>query len=567
VAIAHTRNRQGNRHALVEHLRQVTALAAEFAAPFGASLFGNVLGTWHDLGKFHPDFQKYLFDAEANPQKHPRGPDHKAAGVLMALHHKQEALSLPLQGHHGGLHNRQQLKAWFEPHMARAEQALVAARLALPELNDPVALQLPPFLFIEGKLDPLRVEMFLRMLFSCLVDADFLDTEQHFEPERASARGGTRATMAELWECFERDQQRMSDRPATRVNRARAGIYQACIEAAEQPPGLYRLTVPTGGGKTRSGLAFALRQALLYDLRRVVVAVPFTTITQQTAKVFRDIFAPLAGDEPIVLEHHSASTEWGVEDEEFASAAQWSRLAAENWDAPVVVTTTVQLFESLFAASTRRCRKLHRLARSVIILDEVQSLPVSLLDPILNALTILCSDYGCTVVLSTATQPAFEMLPIFANVQAREIMPDPARHFRTLKRVAYTWHLDPPLTWEQVAALLREHAQALVVLNTKKDALALLDALGDPDALHLSTLLCGKHRQDVLEEIKRRLDNGEACRVVSTQVVEAGVDLDFPVVLRALGPLRAAGTGARDRLQTRGGWDATRLLPSCRTSL
>lgn len=549
---AHSRNTRGRRHGLVAHLQGVADLAARFAADFGAADLAHALGLWHDLGKFDPAFQSYLLASEQDQTARRRGPDHKAAGVQLVRQHSGGLTALILQGHHGGLKTPNDLRNWFVKHASNTGEALMLARRALPTLDPPAPLALPGY----ARRNHRAAEFFLRMLFSALVDADFLDTEQHFRDELTAQRGGD-VTLADLWERFERDQQRFSAVPAGEVVRARQAIYAACLAAAEQPPGLFRLTVPTGGGKTRSGMAFGLRHALRHDLRRVIVAVPFITITEQTAGVYRDMFGADDHGRPVVLEHHSAAVELGDPSDDFDPRSIWMRLAAENWDAPVIVTTTVQLFESLFANGTSRCRKLHRLARSVIILDEAQSLPPRLLTPILDALRELCAHYGTTVVLSTATQPAFEAIPVFRAAPATEIVPEPARFFNALARVSYDWsQTRRSVTWPEVAGWLRDEPQALAVLNTKKDALTLLDALGDPDALHLSTLLCGAHRARVLEEVKRRLAAGEHCRLISTQVVEAGVDLDFPLVLRALGPLdaviQAAGRCNREGRLERG---------------
>ena len=545
MAYAHTRNDQGKRHDLVDHLQAVAALASQFAAPFGASELAHYLGLWHDLGKFNPDFQNYLLQAETG--KRSRGPDHKAAGVHVALEQKLGPLALPLQGHHGGLKNKQDLKRWFGKHAAATGVALELAQKAIPDLLPGSPLSLPEYAMLQP--DAKQFEFFLRLLFSALVDADFLDTEQHFNAGQSEYRGSD-VTLADLWTRFQENQRQFDNSPDTPVNRSRRQIYRACIKAATLPPGLFRLTVPTGGGKTLSGMGFALRHALEHGHRRVVVAVPFITITQQTTAVYREIFDATGDNTPAVLEHHSGTSEPTEEPDTYDPRAVWARLAAQNWDAPIIVTTTVQLFDSLFANSTSRCRKLHRLAKSIIILDEAQSLPAHLLNPILDGLRELCTNYGATVVLSTATQPAFDAIPIFAKLEAREIVPSPERHFQALERVDYEWRIDEPLRWDEIAGLMRAESQALAILNTKKDALALLDALDDPDALHLSTLLCGAHRARVIEEIKRRLKRGEPCRLVATQVVEAGVDLDFPLVLRALGPLdsiiQAAGRANRE---------------------
>lgn len=524
-------NAAGKRHDLVDHLTAVASLAARFARDLGGEELGRLAGLWHDVGKFHPAFQEYLRSCEADPRARGHGPDHKGAGALLASRHFAGISALLVQGHHGGLRAPEDLKTWLaeKEKDPASRHALELASAAIPDLEPGGQISLPDYVLRE----PRSAELFLRLVFSALVDADYLDTEQHFRAELASERG-TSTSIAELWGRLEGDQRQFSGSGNDPVSRTRRDVYEACVAAADEPPGLFRLTVPTGGGKTRSGMAFALRHALRHGHQRVIVAVPFITITEQTADVYRGIFAA-----DNVLEHHSAAERGYPQSEDFHRQQVWARLAAENWDAPITVTTTVQLFESLFASSTSQCRKLHRLARSVIILDEAQTLPSHLLRPILDALRELCAHYGATVVISTATQPAFEAIPEFAAVPAKEIVQEPGRFFQALKRVNYDWRTDRALVWPEVADMMRGASQALAVVNTKKDAMALLDALSDPEALHLSTLLCGAHRRQVISDVKQRLQSGEPCRLVSTQVVEAGVDIDFPLVLRAMGPLDA----------------------------
>jgi len=545
---AHSRNDLGQRQELGAHLRNVAELAADFASDFEARELAHYLGLWHDIGKFNPAFREYLLACEADPNTRRHGPDHKAAGARYA-HEVMRlwSLALLIQAHHGGLKSPTDLQVWLQERTndPAVAEALRHAEMQVQDLKPLGALAIPSHI----QNDPHAAELFLRLLFSALVDADHLDTEAHFTPAKTKQRG-TVATMADLWNRFEHNQKDLvSGRQPNRVHDARQDIYDACIAAAELPPGLFRLTVPTGGGKTRSGMAFALRHAMRHGQRRIIVAVPYISITEQTADAYRSIFdAPLNdSDRPIVLEHHSGTV---AEGDQPTPKAVWARLAAENWDAPIIVTTTVQLFESLFANKTSRSRKVHRLARSVIILDEAQSLPARLLAPILDVLRDLCAHYGTTVVISTATQPAFDEIPAFASIPAVEIVPDPARFFTSLKRVTYEWRIDPALGWDDIAAIVRSERAALAVMNTKKDALTLLDTLDDPNALHLSTLLCGAHRRHVIKEVKRRLDDGEPCLLISTQVVEAGVDLDFPLVVRALGPLdsiiQAAGRCNRE---------------------
>jgi CRISPR-associated endonuclease/helicase Cas3 len=555
LAYAHSKNQHGQWHELVDHLRGTAILAARFASPLGAADLGRCLGLWHDLGKFNPRWQQYLEASASNPSLRGHGPDHKAAGSLLVTDSQPGLTALLIQGHHGGLRSPDDFRTWLTE--KRSDPAtLEALRLAsgvLAEVASPPKSAVPEYV----RHDKSAAELFLRMLFSALVDADFLDTERHFSSDRAESRVSD-IDLSALLGRFERERQQFAagQRPTTgyasEVAQARSAVYEDCIRAAAQPPGLFRLTVPTGGGKTRSGMAFALHHAVRHRLRRIVVAVPFITITEQTAEVYRGIFESQDGVQPVVLEHHSGAVGDSTDDDDMSDVTVRTRLAAENWDAPVIVTTTVQLFESLFANKTSRTRKLHRLANSVIILDEAQALPAHLLTPALDVLQQLVRHYGTTVVFSTATQPAFEAIPTFASIALTEIIHDPGVWFERLQRVRYEWRVDPAMSWQAVAGLMDDERQALAVVNTKKDAFALLDALNDPDALHLSTMLCGAHRRGVIEEIRRRLRVGSPCRLISTQIIEAGVDLDFPVVLRAIGPLdsviQAAGRCNREGL-------------------
>ncbi|MBE0418335.1 MAG: CRISPR-associated helicase Cas3' [Coriobacteriia bacterium] len=308
------------------------------------------------------------------------------------------------------------------------------------------------------------------------------------------------------------------------------------------------MTVPTGGGKTLSSLAFALTHAVLHGLDRVIYAIPYTSIIDQTVDAFRSVL----GSDEAVLAHHSAAFE-PTDEADADDGPDWRRLAAENWDSPVVVTTNVQFFESLLASRPGRCRKVHRIARSVVVLDEVQTLPPRLLEPLLDIIARLASDWGTTFVLCSATQPAVGRhdKPGVFLPNLRDIVADPRRLFQVVRRVDYEVP-EEPWSWARLAAEVRTHEQCLVILNTRKDALAVLDILAEglPDVLHISTLLTPAHRRRVLETIRARLRAGEPCRVVSTQVVEAGVDIDFPVVMRAVGPLdsviQAAGRCNRE---------------------
>ncbi len=356
-------------------------------------------------------------------------------------------------------------------------------------------------------------------------------------PPLAEMHGAYNAHMA----CFAAD---------TPVRRIRADILRQCRSKAAAAPGLYTLTVPTGGGKTLASLGFALDHALAHGKRRVIYAIPYTSIIEQTADVFRDVFASLGRE--CVVEHHSQA------ESDPADETSASRLACENWDAPLVVTTNVQLFESLFAARTSRCRKLHRLVGSVLILDEAQQLPPEFLQPILDVLRLLIRHYGVTVVLCTATQPALTTTDYFDPSMslrglddATELMDDPDALYAALKRVDVRLPADftMPTEWPALADELADHDSVLAIVNTRGGARELHRRM-PKGTLHLSALMCGAHRKNVIDHIKARLTarrNGHdttPLRVVSTQLVEAGVDLDFPVVYRALAGLDSIAQAA-----------------------
>jgi CRISPR-associated endonuclease/helicase Cas3 len=553
-AWAHSGNASGEPQPLDQHLSRVADLAKSYALAFDGSEAAEQLGLWHDIGKFSSSFQRYLRLSEASGTR-TRGPDHKRAGALLAQNAGFSPGSLIIQGHHGGLREPAKCSGWLGEHAGDpdVEESLSEAERVLGDAVSPVRpIAIPDF----ARIDPASGELFIRFLFSALVDADYLDTERHFDPTKRNRRLPERVSLRGLWARFAEYHAKLTADSIGPVNEIRREVYEACLEAAAERQGLFRLTVPTGGGKTLSGLAFALRHAVEHGLERVIIAVPFISITEQTASVVRDALGDHGDpEEPIVLEHHSGVI--GDENDEGDSeTGLWQRLAAENWDAPVIVTTTVQLFESLFASRPSACRKIHRLAKSVILIDEAQALPSRLLEPVLDALSQLCSNYGSSVVLSTATQPAFEKIEDFSALDAREIAPDPESLFRRCRRVEYEWQNEEDMSWNEIASLATSEAQALVVLNTKADAMAMLDALGETEALHLSTLLCGAHRRAVIEDVRRRLERGRLCLLVSTQVVEAGVDLDFPLVVRAMGPLdsiiQAAGRCNREGRLERG---------------
>ncbi len=539
-------------HLLEDHLASVSELAAGFAAPFRAAEWARLAGRWHDLGKFQPEFQAYIrrgsgYDPEAHVEGGAPGRvDHSSVGAVHAVEHlgARDArgaaigrlLAYVIAGHHAGLPD------WS---MADGGAGALESRLADRRLNHEATCgvaQAQPWLEADAPTGgpPSRgsTALWLRMVFSALVDADFLDTEAFMGPENTQGRSGWK-TLAQIGAAFDHFMAGKA-RTDTAVNRARSDVLAWCREAAEQQPGLFSLTVPTGGGKTLSSMAFALRHALKFGKRRIVYVIPYTSIIEQTADVLRDALAE-ADPWTVLLEHHSNL--------DAERETHRSRLASENWDAPVVVTTSVQFFESLFAARTSRTRKLHNLAESVVILDEVQLLPADFLHPVLDAVQALAVYFGATILLMTATQPAWRASADVPGLQGvREIVADPEALHRRLKRVRVRipYDLDTRLTWPDVATRLLEHPSVLCVVNRRQDARMLFELLRKEDAgaVHLSALMCGAHRSAAIASVRTSLRKGSPTRVVSTQLVEAGVDLDFPVVYRAMAGLDSIAQAA-----------------------
>lgn len=578
----------GRTHGLAEHLIAVWAGAGAFAEGFGARDWAQLAGLWHDLGKYRVGFQKYIaqaHDADAHIEGKVVGSEktHSAAGALWAQRYIcgkdarngpviARVLSYLIAGHHAGLDN------WYEGLHARLsgahsvkeiEDALAEApppTILEPDMPMPNLAHLP----VDRKTGiPGSFALWVRMLFSALVDADFLDTESFMDAGKSEARDGFKS-IDDLLGVFDAHMDGVAAKAAsTRVNELRATVLFQCRDKAERAPGVFTLTVPTGGGKTLSSLAFALRHAAGYGKRRIVYAIPYTSIIEQTADAFRAVFG-----EANVVEHHSNA------ESDPTQETLRSRLACENWDAPLVVTTNVQLFESLFARRTSRCRKLHNLVGSVIVLDEAQLLPVEFLQPILDVLRLLVRDYGVTLLLCTATQPALtsqqsfdprRSLRGFKPDEVTEIIEDVPALYAALKRVQVhrPARLDAKREWPDIARDIAQHEAALAIVNRRADArelYALLKALDPRGLWHLSALMCAQNRSITIASIKQALadrrqaltrgETAQPVRVVSTQLVEAGVDLDFPVVFRAMAGLdsiaQAAGRCNREGRLDRG---------------
>lgn len=496
-----------------EHLNGTAALCAGFAAAFDMEEQGKLAGLSHDLGKYSDAFQRRLQGSSERV-------DHSTAGAAECCKLGQSCAAFAVAGHHGGLPDGGGRGDHYEEKTfcGRMKKAALGKLEPYDAWQREIGLPAAPQRMFSG---PLEEMFFTRMLYSCLVDADFLDTETFMAGTEQERGGGDPMAMLE-----DKLQAYISGwfPPKTELNRERCEILEHCIEqGARQDPGLFTLTIPTGGGKTVASLAFALRHARTHGLRRIIYVIPYTSIIEQNAQVFREIL----GDEN-VLEHHSGVL-FDIEDEARPENARLAR-ATENWDMPVVVTTAVQFFESLFACRSSQCRKLHNLAKSVIIFDEAQMMPVPYLRPCVFAIAQLVKDYGVSAVLCTATQPALdgifrEFLP---NRLAVELCP--MFHQETFRRV--TFRREGKLTWEAAAERISGQKQALCVVNSRKSAQTIYDLLDKEGAFHLSTLMYPAHRKAALEEIRTRLRDGLPCRVVSTSLIEAGVDVDFPTVFR-----------------------------------
>jgi CRISPR-associated endonuclease/helicase Cas3 len=532
-------------HSLEDHLSGTAKLAAKFARTFDSEIWGESLGFGHDTGKSPVKWQEYIcnksgygYDEEAHLEGKTGKIDHSTPSAKLAeeIFGKfiGRFLGYCIAGHHAGLPD------WYsDENSGRRSLSYRLAHCSTEEIRTEFKKRLEtfkpskcPWLFDINKID---LSLWIRMLFSCLVDADFLDTESYMDPEKAEKRG----EYLPIEDLLTRFNKYMSDKTskadATPVNEVRQSILSDCRKAAEQNPGIFSLTVPTGGGKTLSSLAFALEHAKKHGLVRVIYVIPYTSIIEQNAEVFREAL----GAEQVV-EHHAS-----LDDDD---STPRSRLAAENWDAPVIVTTSVQFFESLFAAKSSRCRKLHNIANSVVVLDEAQLVPIDYLSPIIQTMELLKLHYHVTFVISTATQPAFESrdnfkgLPIGSVV---EIISDVPKLYNQLKRVTIECPRDwqRSIEWNELAKEIVVEEQVLCVVSDRKSCLELHKLL-PTSTYHLSALMCGQHRSDTIAAIKTKLKNNEQVRVVSTQLVEAGVDLDFPIVYRALAGLDSIAQAA-----------------------
>lgn len=511
--LAH-RNDKGEEQSLKQHLEESASLCGKFAESFGAYEWGYCCGLLHDIGKYSLKFQKRIHGSEERV-------DHSTAGAKLCWDKKgmYQFLSYCIAGHHAGLPDTggPSDAGMCATMIGRMKKKLESYQSYEDEIKIP--------LLIKSPFEPVKTEnagffcsMLIRMLYSCLVDADYLDTELFMNGKIIRDSG---EPVAALYEKFtENISGWLDNNDRTTINGRRTEILKYCIEMGKAPKGLFRLTVPTGGGKTVSSLAFALRHAKEHHMSRIIYVIPYTSIIEQNAKVFSDLLG-----ENNVLENH-CNVEYESKEE-----LNPMQLAAENWDKPIIVTTNVQFFESLFSNQPSKCRKLHNIANSVIVFDEAQMLPNDYLKPCICAIEQLLRYYRNSVVLCTATQPALKSL-LSQETEITELCPRMEEQFSFFKRVCMK-DLDQ-ISEEELIQRLEAEEQALCIVNTKKCAQSIYQQIENEYVYHLSTAMYPAHRKRVLNQIRERLQKQERCIVVSTSLVEAGVDLDFQTVYRQL---------------------------------
>lgn len=498
----------------IDHLQGVANRAAVYGSEFGAQAEAEKIGQYHDLGKYSQEFQKRIRGQNIQI-------DHATAGAQVLLAQGDLYGAMAIAGHHGGLPDGGSRFDTAEDStlFGRTKRKLADYSAYLQELPLPPIVQPPGYV-----KDGFSATFYTRMIYSCLVDGDYLDTEAFMNNGEVD-RGGY-AEIPELAARFDAEARKRWNSGDTPLNRERLKIRRYCEKVANHVPGLFNLTIPTGGGKTAASMAFALHHAKAYGKKRIIYVIPYTSIIEQNS----DVFAEILGEEN-VLQHHSHVDFPALEQETLEERKK--RLATENWDAPVIMTTAVQFLESLFAAKPSRCRKLHNIANSVVIFDEAQMLPLQFLRPSVAAIAQLVANYGVTAVMCTATQPALDELfrEFLPGYEAVELAP-PDLEMAVFQRVRYSYL--PDADAETILAALREANQVLCIVNTRKRAEEWFHQLPGEGNYHLSTRMTPNHRRKILAEIKERLRKGLPCRLISTSLIEAGVDVDFPIVYREI---------------------------------
>ncbi|MFY9421665.1 MAG: CRISPR-associated helicase Cas3' [Bacilli bacterium] len=513
-------NEEGFEQPLIDHLMNVAKKTASFARKFSSEDFGYLIGLLHDIGKYSDAFQRRIRGSKEHV-------DHSTAGLQLAFKEFPKHIALILgfciAGHHGGLPDS-------GTRIDYKEASTLSGRLK-KDLDDysnyKKELQIPKNFnlnairkMLENSDNPsFSLSFYIRMLFSCLVDADFLDTECFMNP---NVDRSVEYDFEVMWKLLQDHLDKFENRRGV-INEKRREILNKALASAERGKGIFRLTVPTGGGKTLTSMAFAMKHLLTNKMDRIIYIIPYTSIIEQTGLIFREIFGP-----DLVLEHHYNFNFEETETGDLTEQMQKLKLATENWNHPIIITTNVQFFESLFSNRNGRCRKLHNICNSVLIFDEVQMFPYDLLIPMLSSIKELVSNYSCTALFSSATQPNFES--VINRLHFIDLIDNPKELNEIFRRTKI--NNIGKISSQELVEEIRKYKQALVIVNTRKRANQLKQLLGDKDCYCLSTLMTPRDRELAIKRIKERLKADEDCIVISTQIVEAGVDIDFPVVYR-----------------------------------
>lgn len=546
---AHSENKVGKCESVIEHLNAVSRLCKEFASEWGCQSEGEIAGLFHDVGKYTDAFQKVLSGDLCKIDHATPG----AAALLYQYRVNGVASAIAIQGHHDGLQSGHfdSLKSSLSMKENRNQFGKTYSSTVFKGLLNILLSDCHSIPLIEninsgyqrlceqGRHIPAM--LYVRMLFSALVDADYIATEAHFEGDSMGMRYRGKAPELNPDEAIKKlfdykSRLEKNSKASNEINQIRKDLFDACNRAAKYPKGIFTLSAPTGAGKTMAMLAFALNHAKLNKQKRIIIVLPFLNIIEQTACIYKEILC------------EDSNSAYLLEDHSLRELNDNARLFSENWDSPLIITTTVKFFESLFSNRPTDCRKLHNIANSIVIFDEAQTMPARLTLPTLNVLTALSSRFGCTIVFSTATQPAYESLNCFFSKKAElewkptEIVPTDLRLFERSRRVSPIWH-EEAMTFDYVAQQLANANQVLAIVNLRRHAQELYNkvstACENTNTYHISTYMCPAHRLDVLEQVRKQLDEELPCRLISTQCVEAGVDLDFPIVWRAIAPLEA----------------------------
>jgi CRISPR-associated endonuclease/helicase Cas3 len=525
IIISHIRQSDWAIQSNDDHQQGVAKIAKGFAEEFGMGDCGRLMGLLHDKGKEQQEWQKYIQGVTGYNKEYANvknGPNHSYIGAIIAQKQYPQIgplIAQPIAGHHRGLYDYCDFIEETKQDVPEDVTIEKAIPFQFPKLN---------------KMEQYDLHHIIRMLFSCLVDADSLDTETFMNPEQAMLRG-SHTSMEELLRMLEQHIHGLkANAPDTEVNRIRNYVQEQCVIESQGEGGFYSLTVPTGGGKTLSSVLWALHHAVKNNLQRVIIAIPYTSIIVQTAAILKRIFG-----EDNVLEHHSNVNPEDIKNKDLRERLQ---LATENWDYPIIVTTNVQLFESLFSNKRSDCRKLHNIVKSVIILDEVQTLPLGFYKPIVNTLNTLQRVFGLSVLFTTASQPilsgriegANPMASFDALPSVHEIIPTEVRLHDKLRRVELQF-LEGTRSYDDIAEELSKHQKVLCIVNTRRDAKELYERLPKEGiCLHLSRMMCPAHVSATIGQIKDAImtPSNQPVRVIATQLIEAGVDIDFPVVFR-----------------------------------